>query len=101
MDSKSTLAGLPVELREEIILHLGTNDLLALSGTNKEFFKLCTAPKLWSANPTGHNLLWGYDSERVLARLNMERYRDPKVVTISSRYGHRNEQLTTVDPTNI
>ena len=77
-----------MEMKEKIILHLGTNDLLALSSTNKEFFKLCTAPKLWSAKPTGHNLLWGYDSERVLARLNMKRYRDLQVVTISSRYGH-------------
>ena len=51
MDSKSTLAGLPVELREEIILHLGTNDLLALSGTNKEFFKLCTAPSYGLQTP--------------------------------------------------
>ena len=35
MDRKNTLTGLPVEMKEGIILHLGTNDLLALSSTRQ------------------------------------------------------------------
>ena len=67
MYSKPTLPGLPVELKERIIKHLGLYDLLALSETSKEFYNLCTNPKLWCEKRTGDNYLWGYDSARVLA----------------------------------
>ena len=88
MYSKPTLPGLPVELKERIIKHLGLYDLLALSETSKEFYNLCTHPKLWCEKRTGDNYLWGYDSARVLARLSLDRYRNLIQVTISSRYGY-------------
>ena len=87
MNSKYTLPGLPLELKEKIIKKLYLYDLLALSETSKEFYELCTKPSLWSKKATGNNFLWGHDSARVLARLNMERYRNLIDVTISSRYG--------------
>ena len=67
MNSKPTLPGLPLELKERIIKYLGLYDLLALSETSKEFYELCTHPKLWCEKRTGNNFLWGYDSARVLA----------------------------------
>ena len=85
---KNTLEGLPVELKELIIKHLDKSGLLALSSTNREFYELCTMPALWSEEATGGNFLWGNDSNRVLARLNMDRYRNLVAVTISSMYGY-------------
>ena len=88
MEGKHTLPGLPTELKEMIIRQLGLSELLALSATNREFYGLCTKPKLWTGKETGGNLLWGSDSNRVLARLTMDKYRCLREVTISSRYGH-------------
>ena len=86
MADKATLPGLPRELKEMIVKNLGTDSLLALSATNREFFELRTRPKLWAEMRTGSMFLWGHDSTRVLARLTLPRYRHLIQVTISSRY---------------
>ena len=65
MEGKHTLPGLPTELKEMIIRQLGLSELLALSATNKEFYELCTKPKLWTGKETGGNLLWGAPVECV------------------------------------
>ena len=89
MDNEITLSVLPNELKEKIVKYLDVNTLLALSATNKEYYELCTMPKLWAEMRTGNTFLWGQDSTRVLARLAMPRYRHLIHVTISSRYSQR------------
>ena len=82
MDKEITLSALPNELKEKIVKYLDVNTLLALSATNKEYYELCTMPKLWAEMGTGNMFLWGQDSTRVLARLAMPRYRHLIHVTI-------------------
>ena len=66
MDKEITLSVLPNELKEKIVKYLDVNTLLALSATNKEYYELCTMPKLWAEMRTGNMFLWGQDSTCLL-----------------------------------
>ena len=99
---RNALMAMPKEIKQEIINYLGTDALLALSGTCKELNEMCTHPDLWAQRKVGANYAWGLDSSKLLKMLDLERFSRLEKLEISSWLGQRkppccwNEMLTCV-----
>ena len=71
---RNALMALPTEIKTKIIHFLGTDKLLALSGTCMEMNELCTNPDLWAQRNCGSSYAWGLDSSKMLKMLDLERF---------------------------
>ena len=85
--TRPCLTSLPTELKKIIVGHLGLSSLLSLSATNKELHQLCTEAEDWFPVRCGGSNEWGEDSDRLLTKLEMERFSKVTRVDICSRYG--------------
>ena len=71
---RNDLMALPKEIKMEIIHYLGTDALLALSGTCKEMNEMCTTPNHWAQRKVGSSYAWGQDSPKLLNMLDQESF---------------------------